>query len=413
MIRVRYHSDCDYFAGCENMLANFFADERLAGEGAASFSYRSSPAYEEGLKSRVPAPPRLLPVAVFDFHQISGLANSWPAPLRLLYKALTRLLLVKYWLMLWNVWRLYASMSGETIEILHINNGGFPGAASCLAAGPAARLRGIKTVVHVVNNLPRPYDGPDRWLDWPLDRLAAGSATMFVTGSAQARSTLVRALGLPEAKAVNLANGIAPRAVTEDPQALRRRLAVKDRPLLAVVAVLEPRKGHAVLFEALAKLRAEGLSPFPVTALGGDGSLRAELEALAKSLGLSDDVLFLGWEKRHFDLFNAADAVVLPSTGYEDFPNVTIEAMGLGKAVVATKVGGVSEQLEDGVSGLLAAPGDAADLARALGAVLREPGLRERLGRAARERFEERFTAEASVDRYLTLYQSLLSEAPK
>lgn len=409
MIRVRLHSDCDYFAGCENMLANFFSDEKFLRECDVSFSYRASPEYEEGFKARVPRPPRLIPLLLVDFHQATAPANSWPAPLRGLYKALTRLLLVKYWLALWNGWLLYRSMTPGAIDILQINNGGFPGSVSALAAGIAGRLRDVKYVVHVVNNLPVPYRGPDRWLDWPLDRLAVRSASRFVTGSEHARRVLLDVLGVDGAAAAAMPNGIAERAVTETPAEVRRRIgAPEGRLLIAVVAVLEPRKGHAVLFEALARLKAEGLSPMPVTALGGDGHLRPGLERLVRELGIQDDVLFLGWETRHFNLFAAADIVALPSTGYEDFPNVTIEAMGLGKAVVATDVGGVKEQFENGTSGLLVPPGDAAALAAALGAACRDAALRERLGRAAAARFLERFTARASVERYLTLYRSLL-----
>jgi glycosyltransferase involved in cell wall biosynthesis len=409
MIRIRFHSDCDYFGGCENMLANFFSDERLARECELSFSYRASEAYEEGFKARVPRPPRLIPLALLDFHQATGVSNEWPAPLRGLYKSLTRLFLVKYWIALWDGWLLWRSLRAEPVDILQINNGGIPGSVSALAAGIAARLAGVKTVVHVVNNLPVPYDGPDRWLDWPLDRLAARAASKFVTGSEVARRTLLRIFKLDETKAISLANGIAARAVTETPEEVRKRLGIPSgRLLIAVVAVLEERKGHRVLFEALARLKKEGLSPMPVTALGGDGPLRPELEGYCRELGLSGDVLFLGWESRHFNLFNAADVVALPSTGYEDFPNVTIEGMGLGKTVVATRVGGVEEQLRDGESGLLVRPGDVADLARALGQACGDAALRERLGKGASARFQERFTAAASVDRYRTLYRSLL-----
>lgn len=410
MIRVRFHSDCDYFAGCENMLANFFSDERFSKECEVSFSYRASPEYEEGFKARVPRPPRLIPLPLLDFHQATAAANAWPAPLRVLFKTLARLLLVKYWIALWDGWLLYRSIEPGSVDILQINNGGLPGSVSALAAGPAARLRGVGTVVHVINNLPVPYDGPDRWLDRPLDRLAARAASVFVTGSENARRALIGVLGLDGDKAASMPNGIAAREVTETPEEVRRRLGVaQGRPLIAVVAVLEPRKGHAVLFDALVRLKAEGLSPMPVTALGGDGFLRPELERLARESGLAGDVLFLGWEPRHFNLFNAADVVALPSTGFEDFPNVTIEAMGLGKTVVATDVGGVAEQFEDGVSGLLVRPGDAADLSRALGRACRDAGLRERLGRGASARFQERFTARASVERYLALYRTLIS----
>lgn len=409
MIRVRFHSDCDYFAGCENMLANFFSDEKFLREHEVSFSYRTSPEYEEGFKARVPRPPRLIPLPLLDFHQISGLANGWPIPFRGLYKALMRVFLVKYWIALWDGWLLYKSLDPDT-DILHVNNGGIPGAVSCLAAGIAGRLRNVKKIVHVVNNLPVPYAGPDRWLDWPLDRLAVRCASLFVTASEHGRRALASVLGLGANASVSVPNGIAAREVTETPEQVRLRLGVPaGRPLIAVVAVLEPRKGHRVLFEALAKLRKEGLTPFPVTALGGDGFLRSELEAYSRELGLERDVLFLGWEARHFNLFNAADIVALPSTGYEDFPNVTLEAMGLGKTMVATAVGGVEEQFEHEASGLLVRPGDVAGLAQALGRACRDGALRQRLGKAAAARFQERFTARASVERYSALYRSLLS----
>ncbi|TPW22058.1 MAG: putative glycosyl transferase [Elusimicrobia bacterium] len=409
MIRVRFHSDCDYFAGCENMLANFFNDAAFVREHDVSFSYRASAEYEKTLKDRVPDPPRPLPLDVVDFHQLTAPANGWPAPLRGLYKAALRLLLAKYWLFLYNVWTLYRSL-GPDIDVLHVNNGGFPGAASCLAAGLAARLRGVKAVVHVVNNLPVPYSGPDRWLDWPLDRLAAGTTTVFVTASGPARRSMMSVVGLPEGRTAVLPNGIAARALTQPPADVRRRLKVPEgRLLVSVVAVLEPRKGHAVLLEALARMKKAGGCPFPMTALGGDGFLRPELEAQARALGLADDVLFLGWEPRHFDLFNASDVVALPSARFEDFPNVILEAMSLGKTVVATRVGGVEEQIEDGVTGLLVKPGDVDDLTSVLTRACRDAALRQRLGAAAAARFGERFTAQASVERYRTLYRDLLS----
>lgn len=411
-MRIRFHSDCDYFAGCENMLANFFNDAELSREHELSFSYRPSREYDEGLGARVPRPPELVPLKVYDFHQLSGLANGWPAPLRILYKSVLRLVLAKHWLFLWNVRELDRALAGRRLDVLHINNGGFPGAQSCLAAAVAGRLQGVRRIVHVVNNLPVPYGGPDRWLDWPLDRLALSCVDVTVTGSEVSRRRLIEVLGLPPEEVLSLPNGIAERRVEESRQALRARLgAGAARPLVAVVAVLEPRKGHRVLLEALAALKSEKPAGFPLTAFGGDGPLRAELEAENRRLGLEKDVLFLGWQKAHFDLFNAADIVALPSTGFEDFPNVTIEAMGLGKAVLATRVGGVPEQLEDGRTGVLVAPGDASALKEALGRLCADAGLRERLGRAAAERFQKVYTAKASVDRYRVLYQSLLPEA--
>jgi glycosyltransferase involved in cell wall biosynthesis len=406
-MKIRFHSDCDYFAGCENMLANFLNDERMARELEVSFSYRGSTKYEEGLRARVRTKSPLIPLPLVDFYQISSLSNDWPAPLRVLYKILTRLLLVKYWIWLWDFARLFSSFAREKPDVVHINNGGFPGAVSCLAAAPAARLAGVPRVVHMINNLPVPYAGPDRWLDWPLDRIAVNATTKLVTASKFSNDAFARFMALSPDEAAVLPNGIADREITEEPVSVRRRLKIpENRPLIAVVAVLEPRKGHSVLFEALASLK-KTLSPFPVTALGGDGTIRAELEEAARALGLADDVLFLGWEKKHFDLFNAADLVVLPSTGFEDFPNVILEAMSLGKPVVATKVGGIAEQIEDGKNGIVVAPGDAPALAKAVCSILKDPAFARGLGTAAAKRFRERFSAQASVARYIEFYKSL------
>ncbi|MFI5350628.1 MAG: glycosyltransferase family 4 protein [Elusimicrobiota bacterium] len=408
MTRLRFHSDCDYFAGCETMLANFFADERLARDFNVSFSYRASTAYDKGLRERVGRPPRLVPLGVLDFHQVSGVSNSWPAPLRAAYKALLRLALAKYWILLWDVGVIYRSLASDPVDILHINNGGFPGAVSCAAAAAAGRLRGVKKIVYVVNNQAVPYDGPDRWLDWPLDRLAVRCVDIFATASVRARLRLIRVLGLPESKVLALPNGIAPRGVHEGREAVRQRLGVPSgRPMIAVVAVLETRKGHRVLLEALKLLKSEGLSPMPVTVLAGDGPLRGELEEITSASGLEKDIVYLGWESRQFDLFNAADVVALPSIADEDMPNVIVEAMSLGKAVAATRVGGTEEQIVDGESGVLVEPGSASDLARGLKKLCVDPELRSFLGNRARERYEERFTASVSVERYLKLYRSL------
>ena len=100
----------------------------------------------------------------------------------------------------------------------------------------------------------------------------------------------------------------------------------------------------------------------------GDGGERPSLESLARGLGLERDVLFVGYTSTPGDYLLAADVVVLPSRS-ECLPNVALEAMALGKPVVATSVGGVPEVIEDGRSGLLVPSEDEAALAERL----REP----------------------------------------
>lgn len=405
--RLHLHSDCPFFAGCENMIANLLNDPRLAAAYEVSFSFRRGADYERGLRARVPNPPKLLPLPLLDLYQATGCFDGvLPRPLAFLWKVLTRLLLVRYWLLMWNASVLTFALRGRGIDILHVNNGGHPGASSCLAAVLAAPFMRARRTVCVVNNLARPCDGLDRLLDWPLDRALARSNALFVTGSRAAGRRLSAVLGLPEARTRAVPNGTAMRPVEEPAADVRRRLGVPEgRVMAAVVAVLEERKGHRVLLQALALLPP---TKRPFTIIDGEGPLGRELHALAEGLGLRADVIFIGHEQKVFDLMSAADFLVLPSTGGEDFPNVTLEAMSLGRAVIASKVAGVPEQVVDDETGLLVEPGDAHGLARALERARGDANLRERLGEAGRRRHCELFTARASVDRWLALYLDIM-----
>ena len=105
---------------------------------------------------------------------------------------------------------------------------------------------------------------------------------------------------------------------------------------------------------------------------------------------------------------NAINIVVLPSVDREDFPNVILEAMCLGKPVLASRLAGTPEQIVDGETGLLVPPGKPHNLADALRKLLKDKDLCIKLGSKARDRFESNFTADIAVKRYLDLYKELI-----
>jgi glycosyltransferase involved in cell wall biosynthesis len=137
---------------------------------------------------------------------------------------------------------------------------------------------------------------------------------------------------------------------------------------LLLVALLVPIKGVPYLLEALAILR-EKCDDF-VLDIVGDGPNRSEYEELTRKLGLQDVVRFHGLKSKQevADFMRQADIFVLPSE-WENLPCVIIEAMASGLPVVATNVGGIPEMVSDEV-GILVQPGDARDLAEALGHIL-------------------------------------------
>jgi glycosyltransferase involved in cell wall biosynthesis len=98
----------------------------------------------------------------------------------------------------------------------------------------------------------------------------------------------------------------------------------------------------------------------------------------------------------------------LPSIAHEDFPNVVLEAMALGKPVIASRIAGTPEQIEPGVTGLLEEPADPVGLAGGLIRLSADPDLRDRMGAAGKTRFEAEFTAERAAAAYSALYRELL-----
>jgi glycosyltransferase involved in cell wall biosynthesis len=164
-----------------------------------------------------------------------------------------------------------------------------------------------------------------------------------------------------------------------------------DGFLVVVPGRLVHEKGHADFLQALAVLRAQGRH-LSVT-LAGQGPLRGALEQQIGQLGLADCVAITGamLHAQLLDVVEAASLVVVPSR-FEGFGLTALEAMALGRPVVATTAGGLPEVIEHGVSGWLVPPQDPVALAQAIGRMMDDAGLRQRLGAAGRARAQERFS---------------------
>jgi glycosyltransferase involved in cell wall biosynthesis len=172
--------------------------------------------------------------------------------------------------------------------------------------------------------------------------------------------------------------------------------------LLSVGRLVE-FKGFDVLIDACAELRRCGVDF--VCEIIGDGDLRDELRERAASYGLSEAVRFSGEQSQDFVLqaLDACDVFILAalvdSRGASDvFPTVIAEAMAARKPVVSTTVAGIPELVAHCETGILVPPRDSYALADALGELIRDPALRDRFGRAGRERIEQHFTIEQTIE---------------
>lgn len=195
--------------------------------------------------------------------------------------------------------------------------------------------------------------------------------------------------------------------VTTAREAFRASLGIPAGvPLAGIIARLTEQKAHAVLLDALA--RTPALAPLHLMVVG-DGDLRDALPAQARTLGIADRVHFLGARRDLGDLMAAMDLFVMPSY-WEGLPLSMVLAMGAGLPVVATRVAGIPEVVQDGQTGLLVPPGDAAALGAALARLLSDPALGPRLGTAAREFVRPRFGVDGYLASVTALYDRLLAE---
>jgi glycosyltransferase involved in cell wall biosynthesis len=306
--------------------------------------------------------------------------------------------------------RLARLIRRERPDILHTHTAkaGTVGRVAALLAG----RRRPPIVVHTFHgHVLRGYFGPLKSRVFRLlERWLASHSTALIAVSPQVRDDLV-ALGVaPRNRFVVIRLGIELEqrvAGTENGRAESRRyLGIPpERFAVGWIGRMTAVKRTDDILVAFKRLRDEGVDA--VLCLVGDGPDRVDLERRAQELAVVRDTLFLGYQENVAPFYSAFDALVLPSSN-EGTPVSAIEALAAGRPVVATRVGGVPDVVQEGEDGFLVEPGDTDGLAARLAQLARDPALRERMGRAGRERVLPRYAVDRLVDDVDRLYRSLL-----
>lgn len=277
-------------------------------------------------------------------------------------------------------------------------------------AGALARRPVVCTFHHVA----RPLTGRAAW----RERLAVEAATrseraLFVSDASRAAfRDRYRPAGAPANWEV-VHNGVDLATFAAGPAdpAVRRELGGGPGPLVVLPAAFRDFKGIPVALRAWPAVRER--VPDAVLALVGGGELEPELRVAAAAAGLAPDaVVFAGVRTDMPAVFRAADLVLLPSTHGENLPTVLIEAAGSGRAVVASRIGGVPDIVADGETGLLVPAGQPAALADAVVALLEDPARRGRFQTAAVRRAHALFSAESWLRRLVPIYRAAIDRRP-
>lgn len=282
-----------------------------------------------------------------------------------------------------------------------------------LSGALAARAEGVPHLWHVHEIFERP-----RWVARALARTVARLSTLVVCNS-RATAAHLQSLApavLPLVRVVaNGCAGFAPSAANAQRESARRLLGVPlGVPVVALAGRVNAIKGQALLLGACARLRAR--HPELHVVLAGDAPpgqshFEAALDAAIAEHDCAAHVTRLPFRGDVDVVFAAADIVAVPSLAPESFGLVAVEAMSLARPVVAARHGGLAEIVVDGETGLLCAPRDELDLARALGELLDDPARARRLGSAGRERQRAYFSVERYVGELDALYAELANRA--
>lgn len=181
-----------------------------------------------------------------------------------------------------------------------------------------------------------------------------------------------------------------------------------ETPLIACACRAAPEKGVDVLLKAFDLISTTSSHP-SVLAYLGSGPEIENLTALRSTLTFAKRVHLLGYSPGASSILRTANVCVVPSVWEDAFPLAVLEMMARGRAIVATRVGGVPEMIEHGVSGFLVPPNDVNALAEAIATLLGSSALQDTLGRAARERASRLFTADQQIHQLLGTFEDAFS----
>lgn len=302
--------------------------------------------------------------------------------------------------------RLARAIGEVQAQVVHTH-----GFSAGLVGALALALASSGRLVATLHNYPPYSEGMqarrrrDRW----ALRLLFRGASRIITVSDALRRDLLAVHPEVADKTVTILNGIDTRAAPAvAPADTRSSLGMPEgTPLVGMIARLAPQKGIRDFIEAARAI--VDLVPGAEFLLAGDGPLREEAESVRRELKLEGCLQLLGEVESPRDLMAALDVLVIASVS-EGSSIVAMEAMSLGRPVVATAVGGVPEVVADKETGLLVEPGDPEALARAVVSVLEQPELAAQMGERARRRAAAEFDVRRMLEETEAVYADLVRE---
>jgi len=333
--KLHIHSDNSEWAGCENMPGIFLQSNLINKEFDVTFSYRESKNYESGFFKWV---------GYFRKDRDYPL-TFWVTYLYKIRKYFKLIMALKYLAMLNEVYKLYRLFKRIKPDILHINNGGYPGATSCNSAVIAGRLAKIPKITYMINSTITCH-----WHEKPITYFIRKYVDCFITASEHLRNIVINNLvskGWNQTKVIP--NTVLKRKVINRDLVRSQFDCTENDILFLCCGNLEKRKGFDNIINTFNKIERENKYDNFKLVIYGDGPEQNALMNSAKAW----DIFFYNKSTKYditidsYSMINACDVLLVPSIADEDFPNVLLIAQMFGRFCIGTELAGIPEILDN------------------------------------------------------------------
>lgn len=267
-------------------------------------------------------------------------------------------------------------------------------------AAAITRTPVIYSTVHSTNSW-------KNWLHRTIDRILARFSTKVIACSGEVAKVLTEKDHIPSTRIKTIMNGISlTRFDSINTVDLIKEFDISPKAIsIAMVGRLHPAKGHQDILQVMEYFLRENVSCSLI--IIGSGELQKDIQTQIQKRRLEQVVTLAGQRNDVLQILSAVDIFVMPSR-WEGLPMALLEAMALGKAVIATAVGGIPEVINDNQNGFLVPPGDICSLQSKLRNLIADETLRKRLGKEARSVVYNRFNAAIVARQYESLYSDCL-----
>jgi glycosyltransferase involved in cell wall biosynthesis len=310
-----------------------------------------------------------------------------------------------YPLFIYDIYKFYLYISKIKPDIVHINNGGYPGSRSARSFAIACKLRKVSKIIFVVNNTAIPYKYFYRLVEWPLDQIVKKSVTTFVTASKFARLALIQTLKIPNSKAVQIYN-CTPIAKFSNNNFMQNRLGFDANTfIIGIFGQLIPRKGQIEFIKLFSRIVKKLDIDLKIKILiVGSGNKLNEIYKLITFLQVDNYFVLIPENRNFLQYMSICDLILQPSLENEDLPTTLNWALQLGKPVMGTNVGGINEIILPSINGFIIDLSNSEDFLSKLNLLILDKELLKTFSDNSRMLWNRLLRPDRVIPKYLKLY---------